>query len=221
MRADVEAAARLLADHQRLIDEVQQHAASVEASQARLLASDQRAVAGFAEDLEQRVLVHIDGLVRALDAPSEEADRIRSVAGGIRAELSELSEGYAPVACADLAAAVSAMVESFPLPVALELDPTPIDEGCGRVLYFVAAEALSNVLKHSQAHSVTVSLRAANGCMELRVEDDGNGEVIVRPDGGLSGLADRVAAVGGSLECMPRVPKGTAVVARVPVPLAR
>ncbi len=73
--ADVEAAARLLADHHRLIDEVQRHAASVEASRARLVASDQRAIAGFAEDLEQRVLLHLDGLLECLDRSSEDAAR--------------------------------------------------------------------------------------------------------------------------------------------------
>jgi signal transduction histidine kinase len=219
MRADVEAAARLLAEHHRLIDEVEQHAASVEASRARVLASEQRAVAGFAEDLEQRVLVHLDGLLDALDSPSRDADRVRAAAREIRAELTELAAGYAPVACADLAAAISSMVESFPVPVRLDLGPAPIDEVCGRVLYFVAAEALSNVLKHSRAGSVDVCLRTVDGCVELRVEDDGTGDVNVRPGSGLSGLGDRLSVAGGSLDFRRRAPKGTSVVARMPVPL--
>jgi hypothetical protein len=228
VRADVEAAARLLAEHHRLVDEVQKHAASVEASRARLVASDQRAVAVFAEDLERRVLVHLDELIDAIDAAvavdpvnsrSDEAGRVRAEAGAIRAELTELAAGYAPVACADLAAAIAAMVESFPIPVRLELGAVPVDETCGRVLYFVAAEALSNVLKHSQASSVRLHLQTGDGCMELRVEDDGTGQVTVRPDGGLAGLADRLSLAGGSLECCRREPRGSAIVARMPVPL--
>jgi signal transduction histidine kinase len=218
-RADVEAAARLLADHHRLIDEVQRHAASVEASRARLVASDQRAIAGFAEDLEQRVLLHLDGLLECLDRSSEDAARVRAAAAAIRAELTELAGGYAPVACADLAAAIAAMVESFPVTVQLDTRPVPMDEACGRVLYFVAAEALSNVLKHSQANAVDVCLHAADGWVELRVEDDGTGDVSVRPGGGLAGLGDRLSAAGGSLECRQRAPRGTAVVARLPAPL--
>jgi hypothetical protein len=228
VRADVESAARLLADHHRLVDEVQKHAASVEASRARLVASDQRAVAVFAEDLERCVLVHLDELVDAIDiagpvdpvdARSEEPARVRAQASAIRNELTELSAGYAPVACADLAAAIAAMVESFPMRVHLELSAVPVDEACGRVLYFVAAEALSNVLKHSQASSVGVYLQAADGCMELRVEDNGTGQVVVRPDGGLAGLGQRLSLAGGSLECRRRALQGTAVVARMPVPL--
>jgi signal transduction histidine kinase len=218
-RADVEAAARLLAEHHRLIDEVQKHAASVEASRARLVASDQRAIAVFAEDLEQRVLLHLDGLLDSLDDPSEDATRVRAAASLIRAELGELAGGYAPEACSDLAAAIAAMVESFPVTVQLDMGPVPIDEVCGRVLYFVAAEALSNVLKHSQANAVDVCLHAADGWVELRVEDDGTGDVSVRPGGGLAGLADRLSAAGGSLECRHRAPRGTAVVARLPGPL--
>jgi signal transduction histidine kinase len=219
VRADVEAAARLLAEHRLLIEEVEQHAASVEASRARLLASEQRAIAGFAEDLQQRVLVHLDLLLDSLDAPSADASRIRAVAAEIRAELTELAAGYAPLACADLAAAIEAMVESFPLPVRLDLGCAPVDEPCGRVLYFVAAEALSNVLKHSQASAVDVSLHEADGCMELCVADDGTGLVIVRPGGGLAGLADRVSLAGGTLECRERTPRGSAIVARLPVAL--
>jgi signal transduction histidine kinase len=229
VQADVEAAARLLAEHYRLVEEVQKHAASVEASRARLVASDQRAVAVFAEDLEQRVLGHLDELMDAIDEaapavpgdsvnPQSEPARIRAAAGTIRAELTELAAGYAPVACADLSAAIAAMVESFPIRVQLELDAVSVDEACGRVLYFVAAEALSNVLKHSQAGSVRVHLQAENGCMELRVEDDGTGQVAVRPGGGLAGLADRLSVAGGSLECRQREPRGTSVVARMPVP---
>jgi signal transduction histidine kinase len=218
-RTDVEAAARLLADHHRLIDEVQKHAASVEASRARLLASDQRAIAVFAEDLEQRVLLHLDGLLESLDTPSEDAARVRAAAAVIRAELTELARGYAPVARADLAAAIAAMVESFPVAVELDMGAVPVDEVCGRVLYFVAAEALSNVLKHSQANAVNVCLHAADGWVELRVEDDGTGDASVRPGGGLAGLAERLSAAGGSLECRERAPRGTAVVARLPGPL--
>jgi signal transduction histidine kinase len=225
MRADVEAAAGLLADHHRLIDEVEKHAMSVEASRARLLASDQRAIARFAEDLEQRVLVHLDELSEALDATdaidatAPEAARVRATAAAIRTGLTELSAGYAPVACADLAVAIGAMVESFPISVQLDVDPVPVDETCGRVLYYVAAEALSNVLKHSRATAVNVCLRAGDGCMELRVDDDGTGAVNVRPGGGLAGLADRLSAAGGSLVCGRHSPRGTSIVARVPVPL--
>jgi signal transduction histidine kinase len=164
------------------------------------------------------VLLHLDGLLDSLDGPSEDAARVCAAAAVIRAELIELAGGYAPVACADLSAAIAAMIESFPVAVELDMGPVPVDEMCGRVLYFVAAEALSNVLKHSQANAVNVCLHAADGWVELRVEDDGTGDVSVRPGGGLAGLADRLSAAGGSLECRERAPRGTAVIARLPEP---
>jgi signal transduction histidine kinase len=225
VRSDVEAAARLLADHHRLIAEVEAHAAQVEASRSRLLASEQRAVAGFAGELDRRVILHLDRILESLDATSDSgdsADRVRAIAALIRSDVGELTAGALPIARHDdPVAAIESMVASFPIAVELDLEPVAVDEGAGRVLYFVAAEALSNVLKHSAASSVDVHLRAEDGHIELRIEDDGTGEVAICAGGGLAGLTERVAAAGGRLECRARRPRGTAVIARLPQDHAR
>jgi two-component system sensor histidine kinase DesK len=71
-------------------------------------------------------------------------------------------------------------------------------------LGWVAREAVTNVLRHSHATSCTITLRTADGTAELQVLNDGVPDEMCPPDGGpgtgLTGLAERLAAAGGSLE---------------------
>jgi signal transduction histidine kinase len=82
--------------------------------------------------------------------------------------------------------------------------------------YFVVAEALTNVVKHSRARSAEVSARVEDGVLHLDVRDDGVGGA--RPDGtGLLGLTDRVAALGGRLRVESPPGRGTRIVATLPL----
>jgi two-component system sensor histidine kinase DesK len=69
---------------------------------------------------------------------------------------------------------------------------------------WVAREAVTNVLRHSHATFCTITLRTADGTAELQVLNDGVPGEVHAPDGrsgtGLSGLAERLAAAGGSLK---------------------
>jgi PAS domain S-box-containing protein len=65
--------------------------------------------------------------------------------------------------------------------------------------YFVVAEALTNVAKYAQATSASVSVRDQDGGLRVEVADDGVGGAQRAPGSGLSGLADRVEALGGRL----------------------
>lgn len=71
-------------------------------------------------------------------------------------------------------------------------------------LGWVAREAVTNVLRHSQATSYTITLHVTGGKVELEVVNDGVldgvGTSDGRPGGGLTGLGERLAAVGGSVE---------------------
>ena len=82
--------------------------------------------------------------------------------------------------------------------------------------YYVVAEALANVQKHADAHSVVV--KATVDAEELLVEvgDDGTGGADPGGDG-LRGLVDRVEALGGSLEVDSPTGRGTRVRATFPV----
>jgi signal transduction histidine kinase len=84
-------------------------------------------------------------------------------------------------------------------------------------LYFVAAEALTNVAKYAKASAVEVTLRGDDRWAEIAVADDGVGGACAEDGGGLRGLGDRVEALGGRLTIASTRGHGTTVRARVPI----
>ncbi|MFD8079644.1 sensor domain-containing protein [Streptomyces sp. NPDC059718] len=118
-------------------------------------------------------------------------------------ELRALSRGIAPPILTDrgLQEALSALAARCVVPA--ELDASPIsrrlDAAVETAAYFVVAEALTNVAKHSHARRCTVGMRHAEGVLRVWVTDDGVGGAALAKGHGLQGLADRVQAVGGRL----------------------
>ncbi len=98
-----------------------------------------------------------------------------------------------------LDAALSALIASCPVPVRVEvtLSRRP-DQTREAVAYFVVAEAITNVTKHSAATKASVIITEAAGLLRVLVEDDGLGGAQADPGGGLAGLAARVAAIDGT-----------------------
>lgn len=93
----------------------------------------------------------------------------------------------------------------------------PVGEVVGLTVYRVVQEALTNVLRHSGARSVTVRVAPEAGGLAVAVADDGRGpDDRSRPGLGLVGMAERVGAVGGRLDHGPRPEGGFAVRAWVP-----
>ena len=85
-------------------------------------------------------------------------------------------------------------------------------------MYFVVAEALTNVVKHSQATRAYVTVVVANRTVKVEVRDDGIGGA--DPEGhGLQGMADRVAALRGRLHIDTSRTGGTRVAAELPLPV--
>ncbi len=84
--------------------------------------------------------------------------------------------------------------------------------------YFVVAEALTNVVKYAHATHATVRLARENGELQIEVRDDGKGGAQATPGSGLSGLADRVGALDGTLEV--ESPRGAGTLIRARIPLA-
>ena len=148
----------------------------------------------------------LDGLAAELDAAMA---GIRELARGIRPPVLN-EEG--------LGAALVALADRLPLPVATEvqLDGRLPDvvEATG---YFAASEALANVLKHADASGVRLSARVDDGAVVLAIADDGRGGAAERNGSGLVGLADRLAALGGTLSVESPEAGGTTVVARIPL----
>jgi len=135
-------------------------------------------------------------------------------------ELRELARGLHPAVLSDrgLGAALEALAGRLPLPVAIEGRiaerlPEPVEAA----LYFVVAEALTNVAKYAEASSATVKFARGERYAEVEVVDDGVGGADESLGSGLLGLADRVEALGGQLEISSRPGEGTRIRATIPV----
>jgi signal transduction histidine kinase len=134
------------------------------------------------------------------------------------AELRELVHGIlpAPLTRGGIAAGIDALVGRLDLPVRVEVPAERFDPEIEASAYFIVAEALTNVVKHSRARAAEVTAYAQDGTLHVEVRDDGVGGAD-RDGHGLVGLADRAAALGGRLEvdCPPN--GGTLVAATLPV----
>src|SRR4029077_12734488 len=75
--------------------------------------------------------------------------------------------------------------------------------------YYVVAEALTNVAKHAQAPQVAVRVEADDANLRLSIQDNGIGGVDVGKSSGLTGLVDRVEALGGAMEISSHAGNGT------------
>jgi signal transduction histidine kinase len=136
------------------------------------------------------------------------------------AELRELAHGLHPVVLSErgLVPALQMLAARSPVPVVLNADLAgrllPTHEAA---LYFVAAEALTNVAKYAEASAAEVTLRCQNGWAAIAIADDGIGGARTEAGSGLRGLCDRVEALGGRLTLASEPGAGTTVCACVPV----
>jgi signal transduction histidine kinase len=133
-------------------------------------------------------------------------------------ELRELAHGILPSALTHggLRAGVEALAARMPLRVENRVWSGRFPAAVEATAYFVVAEALTNVAKHSGARRAWVTARADDGSLRVRVRDDGAGGA--RPDGsGLLGLADRLAALDGRLDVKSPTDSGTVVTAEIPL----
>ena len=83
--------------------------------------------------------------------------------------------------------------------------------------YFVVSEALANVAKYAQATQASVAVRRSDGHVTVDVTDDGVGGADADAGSGLRGLADRVAALDGTLSLESPAGGGTHLHAEIPL----
>jgi signal transduction histidine kinase len=160
---------------------------------------------------------------RVVDDGSEAATLLEESSAELQAsldELRELARGLHPVVLTDrgLAAAVRILASRAPVPIEIaalpeERLPPPVEIA----VYFVVAEALTNVAKYARASTATVSIAVAEGRVRVEVSDDGVGGADVAAGSGLRGLSDRVAALDGRLELDSPPGGGTTLRAEIPL----
>jgi signal transduction histidine kinase len=228
----VAATVRLTVDNERLRRELQDRLDELAASRARIIAAgdaERRRIERDLHDVTQQRLVTIGLQLRlALTKLGEGGPPVatqalsRAVADltAAVAEVRDLAHGIHPAILADagLAAALESLVDRSPLEVRTVLDiPGDVSPDAAATAYFCVSEALTNISKHAGAAHVVVTATQHDDRLDVTVADDGAGGA--RADGsGLTGLADRVAASGGTLSV--DSPRGSGTRVRVVLPCA-
>ena len=104
------------------------------------------------------------------------------------------------------------------MPVVLDTPPLPrLEPAVESTAYFVVAEALTNVAKHSRATEVQVTVRLSASGLMVTVADDGIGGANTAKGHGLAGLSDRVQAAGGVLSIESTAAHGTTLRTALPL----
>ena len=226
----VSAAAGLALENERLQAELRAHMAELQASRARIVQAgdlERKRIERNLHDATQQRLTSVaialglaeSKLVHDPDAAGAIIDQARAGLTVALDELRDLSQGIHPGILTErgLGTAVEdlAYTASIPIDVASDLSdrlPEQVEAGA----YYVVAEALANVAKHSGASAATVMLTRRDGRLLLTVRDDGVGGADPQRGSGLRGLADRVHALGGTLVVESPRARGTELRAEIP-----
>ena len=219
-----EAAAEI--DNLGLRAELARQVEEVTESRARLagahLEERQRMERDLHDGAQQRILAialqlrsaRVNG---ADDALRDEVDRAIADLGLTVQELRDLAAGLQPAALAGggLRAAVEDLASRIPLRMEVEVVDRRFQPNLESAAWFVVAEAVANAVKHADVDQLRISVTNSGPHLDVAVTDAGVGGANARGSG-LQGLADRVAALGGSLTVSENQPHGTRVEARFP-----
>jgi signal transduction histidine kinase len=202
-------------------------AAELEASRARIIAAVDEARSRLERDLHDgaqqlfvgAALTLTQAVARAHGTPAEAlvAEAFEQLQQGLAA-LRDLARGLHPAVLTErgLAAALEGVVHRSPVPVELRATHERASAPVEAAIYFTVAEALTNVAKHAHATLASVQVDIENGMLVASVSDDGAGGASIAGGSGLQGLADRLAALGGTLTVVSPVGHGTFVRASLP-----
>jgi two-component system sensor histidine kinase DesK len=124
--------------------------------------------------------------------------------------------GYRQVSLAQALAEARSALSAAGITLRTPPPGEPLPAAVDAVLGWVVREATTNVLRHSAARVVTVGLTTDDDDVVLTVSDDGQGGT-ASAGAGLSGLSERVTALGGRLEAGPSVGRGFRLAARLPL----
>jgi signal transduction histidine kinase len=204
--------------------------AELTASRARIVAAADHARRRIERDLHdgaQQRLISLGLELRTVEAsvppdllPLKDriSDLVTTVAG-VSNDLQELSRGIHPAILSKggLGPAIKVLARRSAVPVELVLGtdrrlPDPVEVAA----YYVVAESLANAAKHAQASTVDVGVNIDGPNVHLSIRDDGIGGADAARGSGLTGLHDRVEALGGRLSISSQPGIGTALHATIP-----
>ena len=150
------------------------------------------------------------------DAIARVADELNDVLDGLR----QLCRGIHPAILSQggLGPALRTLARRTPIPVELDAPtearfPEPVEVAA----YYVVSEALTNAAKYARASHVSITARERDGVLHFSVGDDGVGGADPGRGSGLTGLRDRMEALGGSLDVRSPAGDGTLIRATLPV----
>ena len=225
----VAATAAIALDDARLHAESEDRLAELRASRERLVAAgdaERRRLERDLHDGAQQRLVSVALQLRMIQHHVRtDPDLVEQLAMSAGAELSksleelrELARGIHPaVLNHGLKAALESLASRSPVAATVscpgaERLPEPVELAA----YFVACEALANIAKYAHARSASVRVVRRNGVVVIEIADDGVGGADESAGTGLQGLADRVAALDGTLRVLSPPGEGTVVTAELP-----
>ncbi len=205
--------------------------AALAASRARIVTAADEARRRIERDLHdgtQQQLVSLMLDVRTVQAavPPQLAElegglsRIAERVTGVFDQVREISHGIHPAILSErgLEAALRALARRSAVPVELGLRvERRLPDRVEVAAYYAVSEALANAAKHARASSVQVELGADDTMVRLAIRDDGIGGADPARGSGLTGLSDRIEAVGGTLKVTSPVGGGTTLLIEMPV----
>jgi signal transduction histidine kinase len=220
------------AEVHRLNDELHARLEDLAASRARIVTAgdvERRRLERNLHDGAQQRLVALSLALRVAQARVEsDPDGARAMLAQAGEELSlalaelrELARGLHPAVLTDrgLRAAIEMLAGRTPVPVEVaEIPDERLPEPVEAAAYYLIAEALTNVAKYAEASTVRVRVAARDASLLVEVADDGVGGADPAAGSGLRGLADRVEALGGSLDVFSPAGTGTCLRAVIPSP---
>ncbi|MEV6630422.1 histidine kinase [Actinoplanes sp. NPDC051470] len=220
VRAVVGAAALVL-ENSRLQAGLRDRLAEVVDSRARIVEAgltERRRLERDLHDGAQQLLFGLSmrlGTLRAYGAGQPWQAMVDHAVTDLRAaqqELRELAQGLHPalLGTAGLGPALESVASRLPLPVRLAVPARRWDPPVEAAAYFIAAEALTNAVKHARATDLTVTVADDADALRLTVTDDGIGGAEPRS------VRDRVAALGGT--CVVTSPPGGGTAVSVELP---
>ena len=191
------------------------------------VASERRRIERNLHDGVQQQLVAIGlDLGMAEQHLASDPDRVRELIVSARqkvqgsiGELRQLGRGLHPAILADrgIDAALSAVVSGSPIPISVHVDPgLDLTTDVAETVYFVANEALANVLKHAKARVALVHVMKVAANVRVTVHDDGVGGVDPSRGTGIAGIRARVNAVDGTLTITSPDGGPTTIIAEIP-----